>query len=152
MKLEDRITTAFMEGTKTLLKEIFRESQQNVPVKSGDLKRSGRIVFSSGGGQIIYTSDHADTVENGYPEHVQTVSEHTRKARKYKIPVRAVSATSATTKRTPRYHWKTTAESRVQSYTRRMPAREGTHFLSNAVETVLDRLDKVMKDKLENSR
>ena len=54
-----------------LAHEVFDQSQRDVPVKSGQLKNSGKVYRREDGVWVIrYTADHALAIEDGADPHV----------------------------------------------------------------------------------
>ena len=67
------IEKAVIEGIQRNAEAIFEQSQINVPVITGDLKRSGEIIETDKGAKVEYTVQYAEPVEYGREE--QDISE-----------------------------------------------------------------------------
>lgn len=48
-----------------IAEDIFEDSQRRVPVDSGTLKGSGRVVETDTGAEVVYDADYAAHVEYG---------------------------------------------------------------------------------------
>lgn len=85
MTLEDRLVRASVLGIQDLGDAIMRRSQQLVPVRSGKLKRSGRVTRLRDGVSIRYTSPYATMVESGTPEYIASFRGYQRRSRSGKV-------------------------------------------------------------------
>jgi hypothetical protein len=61
----DRLEQELVRGIQDLGAAVFRDSQRDVPVRTGRLKRSGYIRRLSNGVEIGYTAPYAFSVEHG---------------------------------------------------------------------------------------
>ena len=77
------IEEAVIEGIKNNAEEIFNQSQLNVPVITGELKRSGKIEETDKGSKIEYTVKYAHPVEFGREEQDLSEEEHEVYVRPY---------------------------------------------------------------------
>ena len=76
------------EGIKHIVAEAFDKAQSNCPVRTGNLKFSGRLNEIPEGYEIIYTAPYSASVEFGIPvdipirgTYVTTVKGHYRKGK-----------------------------------------------------------------------
>ena len=75
----------------------FQDSQRNVPVESGTLKRSGSDKSREDGIEITYAAPYASYVHDGTAEGERHVKAHTREGR----PVRAYTYHASASKANP---------------------------------------------------
>jgi hypothetical protein len=109
--------------------QIFDQTQSDVPVASGDLKRSGRIRKWADGFIIEYLAPHASRVESGIePGTREHVRQHSVRRHRRKVGRRETKVV------TVRFHRRGPFE-RVYN-----KGREGVHFLSNAWDRYRDQL------------
>ena len=59
------IKDAVLEAIHRNVEAIFEVSQDDVPVRTGELKFSGHIIETDNGSEIEYTADHAKKIEYG---------------------------------------------------------------------------------------
>ncbi len=85
IKNPDKVYRRIVKAWQATAKEIFKQSQKNVPVLTGELKASGRIGMLPDGAMIIYTAAHAPKQERGLPKGAkEIVKRHVRKAHRRK--------------------------------------------------------------------
>ncbi len=120
--VERVLQIASTRGMREMGKAIFMKSQGDVPVRSGDLRDSGRIVDIPGGFRIRYTKKYAARREYGIEA-----------GRVIKVPRHRVGGFVGPMGR------------RVGGFMRgpysyRTKKEEGSHYLRNAVEEELPNL------------
>jgi hypothetical protein len=68
--IKSSVTPAVRAGVVAYTQVLFDETQQRVPVRSGELKASGKMVITETEktvtGHVIYTADHALPIEFGW--------------------------------------------------------------------------------------
>ena len=130
--IKDQIKSAL----KIVGQEVFKLSQQYVPVKSGQLKASGNLTtgLSGGGFAIEYTAPYAQRIESGGPvqdikgRYVSDIPKHQRRLPGKTITVRAHTKTYRNMKPVKTDGgWYTLGQ---------VPAFTGTHFLERAFKEV----------------
>jgi len=123
-------------GLANVAQAIFNLSQEYVPVKSGQLKASGKLTtgLSGGGFSIEYTAPHAERIESGGPsqsfkgDYVSNIPQHQRRLPGKTITVRAHTKTYSGMKPVLTDDGWYTLE--------QVPKFDGTHFLARAFEEV----------------
>jgi len=78
--IEERMIEACLEGIRDVAQQAFAGSQRNVPVRTGRLKRSGRVQFTRDGAVIVYSTPYAADVELGHLRRRVTVAPRLLKA------------------------------------------------------------------------
>lgn len=65
--VERKLNIAVTRAVREMTNAIFMKSQANCPVRSGDLRDSGRITNITGGAKIRYTKKYSARREYGMP-------------------------------------------------------------------------------------
>lgn len=110
--------------SESLARRVFELSQKYVPVRSGNLKNSGRVRKSGNAWEVVYggrRAPYAGIVNRGRDGGTETVSAHTRKGYRRRFRGRSIIV---------RKH-------QVRSFKRKTKAREGSHFLDRAYEQTM---------------
>ena len=120
--IERTLQIASTRAMREMMKAIFMKSQANVPVRSGELRDSGRLTDITGGAKIRYTKKYAARREYGIEA-----------GRVIKVPRHRVGGFVGPMGR------------RVGGFMRgpfsyRTKKEEGSHYLRNAVESELPHL------------
>ncbi len=85
--------STFLDGAHSLGEAVFAETQDRVPVASGDLKKSGRLIKTQTGFIIEYTAPYASRVHDGVaageiePVKSSKVRTHSRKMKTKTVTV-----------------------------------------------------------------
>src|SRR5882757_1269322 len=78
--LTDKLGRAVLQAIRSSGEQMFTDSQINVPVKTGFLKRSGYRKYSATGYEFGYLAPYAAIINWGAPAHWETVPAHNREA------------------------------------------------------------------------
>jgi hypothetical protein len=61
-KASRQVDTAAPEGLELAAEKLLAESRQRVPVATGELKDSGKVVMQDGAASVVYDAPHALSV------------------------------------------------------------------------------------------
>lgn len=102
----DEVTDVIKDAIKRRAQQVFDESQEACPVKTGRLKRSGSFTTSDLSADLEYSAPYASLVEDGIKEGTKVIGAYA------------------------------TSDGRtVSAHTASYRARQGRHFIQNAVDS-----------------
>lgn len=119
--LED-VINIIKRAIKNRVKEAYFNSQENCPVVTGNLKRSGVYNENENSCGVEYTAPYAEIVEEGIKEGIKAVAPYIK-----------------------------SDGTRVSGYTMNSKGREGKHFLGNEVDSTEEELEKVVDNALRGN-
>ena len=131
-RIKTQILKAITKGVQVNGKHVFNDSQHKVPVKTGFLKKSGGLAIKKDGWKIVYKAPYAAQVEEGSKGGKVFVEPRVRKAyvRKDGTKVKA---------------------SKIKGYQTDIPAREGSRYLTRAVESSMMSLPQTIFNALQKT-
>jgi hypothetical protein len=115
-RIKTQILKAITRGVQVNGKHVFNDSQHKVPVKTGFLKKSGGLAIKKDGWKIVYKAPYAAQVEEGSEGGKVYVEPKVRKAHVRKDGTKV-------------------KKSKVKGYQTVIPEREGSRFLTRAVDS-----------------
>ncbi len=118
--VKEKIREAILEAIREKAKEAFDKSQNVVPVKTGNLKRSGTCKEIENGSNIIYSAEYASNIEHGVEDHIEVVNGFYRKDGSY-----------------------------VKSHTKRVSARQGKKYIENSLKSAFDNFNSSLEYSLK---
>jgi hypothetical protein len=137
---EDRLRRAMVRGLQDAGEKMFTESDRDVPVDKGELKKSGVFRRLPDGFEIVYRSGHAVPVHFGVPAHDEWVRRHW--VRPHRMRIRPRSTVSG--------RWRLVA---VRGhfrgpFSRHMNDRAARPWLQDAVDRVYPDIGRYIKRRI----
>jgi len=117
-RIKTQILKAITSGVQVNGKHVFNDSQHKVPVKTGFLKKSGGLAIKKDGWKIVYNAPYAAQVEEGSPGGKVFIEPSVRQAHVRKDGTKV-------------------KKSKVKGYQIDTPEREGSRYLTRAVDSQL---------------
>lgn len=121
MSVKKRLGQIGVRVGEDLAQSVYGLSQKYVKVRSGRLKRSGKVRKTRDGYEVAYSAPYAATVNYGRRGGEERVKAHDVKRHRARIHGRTVMV--------KRHH--------VRAFNRRVEGRDGDHFLDRAFDQVM---------------
>lgn len=118
--VKEKIREAILEAIREKAKEAFDKSQNVVPVKTGNLKRSGEYKEIDDGGQILYAVEYASVIERGTESSIEVVNGFYRRDGTY-----------------------------VKSHTKKVSAKQGRKYIENSLKDAFSNLNSSLEYSLK---
>ena len=158
LKIMSRVAPAMEVVIHKVGTEMYRISQQYVPVASGDLKRSGQLIPIPNGFILRYTRPYARRIEHGMAAHTEHVRHshvraHRRRTKRRKSPTERALARYGrlprgyVVKRFTRTHTWVSGHTR-KAHARKVPRQKAQPYVRPARHQVLRRLPRLIREQL----